>query len=765
MRRLGNPLVFFVKGAVADMIRPFVPSVAVDPAAGYVGWVYAAVSKRARRIGAIGLHLYRLQGGDLKEVDDHELLALLDQVNPVQDSYQFFYTLELFLCLWGQAPILKDRQGTNRVMALWPLRPDLLQAEKATDGRITGYVYRAGATSARYAVEDVIMVREPSPKSLYDGYSPVTAAALEIDTDLAAALWNKHLLENFAEPGVVLSTDKKLEEKDAKRVIQAWKKRTGGPRNAGAVTILDKGLTATAMGRSPDELQLSEMRKLNREAIVSVLGVPVSLLTSAEVTFSNMETAERIFAQDTLDPQARLITGALNGFLVPEADEMAWIDFDTYVPENMDQKIKLADSGDGKYLTVNEQREIFDREPLEGGDFIFKPLGVMPQVGAGLDPTAEDPAAPPASGQAGFARLPVRVQKRGWKSKRMGQIKRHILARTFLKRKALDGMADRVAAKIAEAAGGRKGEPVRVTIKGARAVTARVTVKSDKPPHDQRIQNERMEYLAKLPRAKTAMKRDVKKYFGTQRDEVLGNLDKYGLPKGAEQLVGKLVKGQHGEPHAWNAEVPAELKANTGTWLIKVLFDKAHADELMAKLTVKHAQSNIKAGSEAIQKLTGVTTPGGGVLGTPFVHDFIAKRSFLMTDVNELTRQKLSDSLREGIDAGEDLGSIRERISSIYDEAEGFRAETIARTEVGTAQQFGRNEEMRQQGVQRKVWVAIFSNTREDHEEADGQVVNVNDSFDVGSEHLAYPGDPAGSPENVINCQCSASPTLEDLNP
>ncbi len=47
------------------------------------------------------------------------------------------------------------------------------------------------------------------------------------------------------------------------------------------------------------------------------------------------------------------------------------------------------------------------------------------------------------------------------------------------------------------------------------------------------------------------------------------------------------------------------------------------------------------------------------------------------------------------------------------------------------------------------------SKTREDHAEADGQEVGMDEPFDVGGEQLMYPGDPAGSAGNVINCRCT----------
>lgn len=58
---------------------------------------------------------------------------------------------------------------------------------------------------------------------------------------------------------------------------------------------------------------------------------------------------------------------------------------------------------------------------------------------------------------------------------------------------------------------------------------------------------------------------------------------------------------------------------------------------------------------------------------------------------------------------------------------------------------------------QTKTWVAILdSTTREDHADADGQEVAADEPFSVGGEELDYPGDAGGSPEQTINCRCTA---------
>jgi hypothetical protein len=54
-----------------------------------------------------------------------------------------------------------------------------------------------------------------------------------------------------------------------------------------------------------------------------------------------------------------------------------------------------------------------------------------------------------------------------------------------------------------------------------------------------------------------------------------------------------------------------------------------------------------------------------------------------------------------------------------------------------------------------KTWNAVGDDaTRLDHMDADGQEVGLNGTFTVGGEDLLYPGDPAGSDEQTLNCRC-----------
>lgn len=59
--------------------------------------------------------------------------------------------------------------------------------------------------------------------------------------------------------------------------------------------------------------------------------------------------------------------------------------------------------------------------------------------------------------------------------------------------------------------------------------------------------------------------------------------------------------------------------------------------------------------------------------------------------------------------------------------------------------------------ISHKLWVTVGDDrVRPAHAVADGQIVPTTLKYKVGGELLSYPGDPTGSPENIINCRCSS---------
>jgi hypothetical protein len=130
----------------------------------------------------------------------------------------------------------------------------------------------------------------------------------------------------------------------------------------------------------------------------------------------------------------------------------------------------------------------------------------------------------------------------------------------------------------------------------------------------------------------------------------------------------------------------------------------------------------------------------------------------------EITQKQLRPILDEGIQQGmsvPDIGkNMQAKLAEYAPDVERYRAIRIARTEIVSVSNWATIESVRGSDAQDlflKRWLpAMQENTRESHAAMmDKPPIELDELFEVGGELLAYPGDPSGSPENVINCRCT----------
>lgn len=142
----------------------------------------------------------------------------------------------------------------------------------------------------------------------------------------------------------------------------------------------------------------------------------------------------------------------------------------------------------------------------------------------------------------------------------------------------------------------------------------------------------------------------------------------------------------------------------------------------------------------------------------PGVRQALSARVTKVVGVNQTTEDAIRTVLQNGEDAGDTIVKIAKGVSDVFDQASGYRAETIARTEGLGAINESAHLAAEQSGVvATKQWLAVGDDrTRASHEDADGQEVGLDESFDVGGSQLMFPGDPDGDPEETINCRCTA---------
>lgn len=131
--------------------------------------------------------------------------------------------------------------------------------------------------------------------------------------------------------------------------------------------------------------------------------------------------------------------------------------------------------------------------------------------------------------------------------------------------------------------------------------------------------------------------------------------------------------------------------------------------------------------------------------------------------INSTTQEQLRAELVEGVDAGEGIDDLSARVEKVFGYAEGYRNERIARTEVIRSSNFVNVEAYRSSGlVDNKQWIATPDDrTRDSHEELDGTVIPIDDTFKIGKDEADAPGD-FGVAALDINCRCTIAPVIED---
>lgn len=145
---------------------------------------------------------------------------------------------------------------------------------------------------------------------------------------------------------------------------------------------------------------------------------------------------------------------------------------------------------------------------------------------------------------------------------------------------------------------------------------------------------------------------------------------------------------------------------------------------------------------------------------------YIAMEAFRrhITNITETTRAQIIRGIARGEAEGLGVSGVARFVRDLVPSMSVQRANLIARTETHGAANYGANGAAKETGLTiRKEWVSASDDrTRDDHAEVDGQIVGIDEMFSVGGEGLAYPGDPSGSGENIINCRCAVSHIVDD---
>ncbi len=284
--------------------------------------VYACVRILAETIASLPLHTYTVTVNGKEKALDHPLYYLLhNQPNPEMTSFVFRETLMGHLLLWGNAYAQIIRDGSGKVLSLYPLMPDQMTVDRTKTGEIF-YTYSKDGVQYPLRNDEVLHI----PGLGFDGligYSPIAMAKNAIGMAIAVEEYGAKFFANGASPGGVLEHPGIL--KDPTKVRESWNSLFQGSANSNRVAVLEEGMSFKSITIPPEQSQFLQSRKFQIEEICRIFRIPPHLVADLEkATFSNIEHQAISFVVHTIRPWLVRIEQSMMKVLFSETEKKTY---------------------------------------------------------------------------------------------------------------------------------------------------------------------------------------------------------------------------------------------------------------------------------------------------------------------------------------------------------------------------------------------------------------------------------------------------------
>lgn len=321
--------------------------------------------------------------------------ALHDAPNHEMTAMSFRETMTSHLVMGGNcyAKIVR-RSGSKEAVELYPISPLAVRIDRDKEGRLVYVIGKDSYTVLPDKPQDILHVRGLSDDGIH-GYSVLTVARQSIGTALAGERYAGAFFANGGRLPYTLKLDKPFKtDQDFDKFRADWQNKYTDPKNA---IILEPWLTYQSIGMSLEDAQLLESRQFSIPEICRWFLISPHLVGDlSRATFSNIEHLALQFVKMTLTAWlVRWEQELYRCVLTPEEKSDGY-----YFKHNVNGLLRgdfasrmagYASALQNGHMSVNEVRDLEDRNPIDGGDDHHIQLNM--QTLPGGEPTSSQMAA------------------------------------------------------------------------------------------------------------------------------------------------------------------------------------------------------------------------------------------------------------------------------------------------------------------------------------------------------------------------------------
>jgi HK97 family phage portal protein len=319
--------------------------------------------------------LHRAVGaGEIDEITTHPFLALLERPNPSMTGFESRLVTQVHRDLIGESFWILDRDESTGVVTEYRPVPPTWVKSLPTEKK-PYFTIKFSTLEYRVPMTEVLWHRDIDPADPYGrGTGLGLAMADELDIDEHAAKMLAGFFQNKGIPDAIVSL-KGARPEIIERAKRKWENAVKGFRKAYSTYFTGAEIDVKRLDTSFKDMALVDIRKAQRDLIVSVYGMPpekIGILANSNK--ATIEAADIIEAKNVLVPRLEAMRAAMQS-LASQFDDRLIVEYVSPIPGDREFQRSVMERFSSMF-TIDEVRAMAGMEPLpeeKGKAFLVEP--------------------------------------------------------------------------------------------------------------------------------------------------------------------------------------------------------------------------------------------------------------------------------------------------------------------------------------------------------------------------------------------------------